>query len=86
MRGIDFIQIPTTLLAHDSAIGGKVAINHELGKNLIGAFYPPKAVVYDLRFLRTLSEKEWRCGLAEMVKHGFIANPLYFVSCYKFNR
>lgn len=75
MRGIDFIQIPTTLLAHDSAIGGKVAINHELGKNLIGAFYPPKAVVYDLRFLRTLSEKEWRCGLAEMVKHGFIANP-----------
>lgn len=75
MRGIDFIQIPTTLLAHDSAIGGKVAINHELGKNLIGAFYPPKAVIYDLRFLKTLSEKEWRSGLAEMVKHGFIANP-----------
>ena len=74
MRGIDFIQIPTTLLAHDSAIGGKVAINHELGKNLIGAFYPPKAVIYELPFLLTLSKKEWRSGLAEMVKHGFIAD------------
>lgn len=74
MRGIDFIQIPTTLLAHDSAIGGKVAINHELGKNLIGAFYPPRAVIYHLDFLKTLSDKEWRSGLAEMIKHGFIAN------------
>lgn len=74
MRGIDFIQVPTTLLAHDSSIGGKVAINHELGKNLIGAFYPPKAVIYELPFLRTLSDKEWRSGLAEMVKHGFIAD------------
>lgn len=72
MRGIDFIQIPTTLLAHDSAIGGKVAINHEQGKNLIGAFYPPQAVIYELPFLLTLSEKEWRSGLAEMLKHGFI--------------
>lgn len=72
MRGIDFIQIPTTLLAHDSAIGGKVAINHEQGKNLIGAFYPPKAVVYELPFLSTLSPKEWRSGLGEMIKHGFI--------------
>ncbi|MDE5977148.1 MAG: 3-dehydroquinate synthase [Turicibacter sp.] len=74
MRGIDFIQIPTTLLAHDSAIGGKVAINHELGKNLIGAFYPPKAVIYELPFLKTLSDKEWRSGLAEMIKHGYIAD------------
>ncbi|MCU7191659.1 3-dehydroquinate synthase [Turicibacter sanguinis] len=74
MRGIDFIQIPTTLLAHDSAIGGKVAINHELGKNLIGAFYPPLAVIYHLDFLKTLSDKEWRSGFAEMLKHGFIAN------------
>ena len=72
MRGIDFIQIPTTLLAHDSAIGGKVAINHEQGKNLIGAFYPPKAVIYELPLLLTLSDKEWRSGLAEMLKHGFI--------------
>lgn len=74
MRGIDFIQLPTTLLAHDSAVGGKVAINHELGKNLIGAFYPPKAVIYELPFLSTLSDKEWRSGLAEMVKHGFISD------------
>src|SRR5699024_5469888 len=48
MRGIDYIQIPTTILAHDSSIGGKVAINHELGKNMIGSFYPPVAVVYDV--------------------------------------
>ena len=74
MRGIDFIQVPTTLLAHDSSIGGKVAINHELGKNLVGAFYPPKAVIYELPFLATLSDKEWRSGLAEMVKHGFISD------------
>ena len=74
MRGIDYIQIPTTLLAHDSAIGGKVAIHHALGKNLIGAFYPPKAVIYHLEFLNTLSKKEWRSGLGEMIKHGFIAN------------
>ncbi len=72
MRGIDFIQIPTTLLAHDSAIGGKVAINHEQGKNLIGAFYPPQAVIYELLFLSSLSSKEWRSGLGEMLKHGFI--------------
>ena len=74
MRGIDFIQIPTTLLAHDSAIGGKVAINHELGKNLIGAFYQPKAVIYHLPFLKTLEMKQWRSGFGEMLKHGFIAN------------
>ena len=84
MRGIDFIQLPTTLLAHDSAIGGKVAINHELGKNLIGAFYPPKAVIYELPFLLTLSEKEWRSGLAEMVKHGFIADELLLQNLMSF--
>ena len=50
MRGIPFIQIPTTILAHDSAVGGKVAINHPLGKNMIGAFYQPEAVIYDLNF------------------------------------
>ncbi|MGL4336880.1 MAG: 3-dehydroquinate synthase [Turicibacter sp.] len=74
MRGIPYIQVPTTLLAHDSAIGGKVAINHELGKNLIGSFYPPQAVVYELIFLKTLADKEWRSGLGEMIKHGFIGN------------
>ena len=54
MRGIPFIQVPTTLLAHDSAVGGKVAINHPLGKNMIGAFHQPEAVIYDLEFLKTL--------------------------------
>ncbi|MEY9868116.1 3-dehydroquinate synthetase [Peribacillus sp. B2I2] len=53
MRGIPFIQVPTTLLAHDSAVGGKVAINHPLGKNMIGAFHQPEAVIYDLEFLKT---------------------------------
>ncbi len=76
MRGIDFIQVPTTLLAHDSAIGGKVAINHELGKNLIGAFYQPVAVVYHTPFLETLTLKEWRSGFGEMIKHGFIADEV----------
>ena len=74
MRGIDYMQVPTTLLAHDSAVGGKVAINHELGKNLMGAFYQPKAVIYHLPFLETLSAKEWRSGFAEMLKHSFIAD------------
>lgn len=59
-------------MARDSAIGGKVAINHEQGKNLIGSFYPPKAVLYELPLLLTLSDKECRSGLAEMLKHGFI--------------
>ena len=52
MRGIPFIQVPTTILAHDSAVGGKTAINHALGKNMIGAFYQPQAVIYDTQFLR----------------------------------
>lgn len=85
MRGIDFIQVPTTLLAHDSAVGGKVAINHELGKNLIGAFYPPKAVIYELPFLSTLSDKEWRSGLAEMVKHGFISDEMLLKALMSFH-
>jgi 3-dehydroquinate synthase len=72
MRGIPFIQIPTTLLAHDSAVGGKVAINHELGKNMIGAFYQPEAVIYDINFLKTLPEKELRSGYAEVIKHALI--------------
>lgn len=74
MRGIRFIQLPTTLLAHDSAVGGKVAINHPLGKNMIGAFYQPEAVLYHTPFLNTLSEKEWRSGYAEVIKHAFIGD------------
>jgi 3-dehydroquinate synthase len=72
MRGIRFIQVPTTLLAHDSAVGGKVAINHPLGKNTIGAFYQPEAVLYDTSFLHTLPGSEWRAGFAELIKHSLI--------------
>jgi 3-dehydroquinate synthase len=72
MRGIPFIQIPTTILAHDSAIGGKTAINHPLGKNMIGAFYQPEAVFYDLDFLKTLPPQEIRSGFAEVIKHALI--------------
>ncbi len=78
MRGIGFIQAPTTLLAHDSSVGGKVAINHPLGKNMIGAFYQPDAVIYDLETLQTLSDAEWRSGFAEIIKHGLIWNPQLF--------
>lgn len=74
MRGIPFIQLPTTLLAHDSAVGGKVAINHPEGKNMIGAFYQPEAVIYDLAFLSTLPKNEMRSGFAEVIKHGLIGN------------
>ncbi|WP_306426925.1 3-dehydroquinate synthase, partial [Staphylococcus aureus] len=59
-------------LAQDSSVGGKTGINHSLGKNLIGAFHQPDAVIYDVEMLQTLPEKEWRSGFAEMIKHGFI--------------
>ena len=74
MRGIRFVQVPTTLLAHDSAVGGKVAINHPLGKNMIGAFHQPEAVVYHTPFLQSLPEKEWRSGYAEVIKHALIGD------------
>ncbi len=74
MRGISFIQLPTTILAHDSAVGGKTAINHELGKNMIGTFYQPKAVLYDSSLLATLPLSEVRSGMAEVIKHAFISN------------
>lgn len=75
MRGISFIQVPTTILAHDSAVGGKTAINHPLGKNMIGAFHQPEAVIYHTDFLRTLPEREVRSGFAEVMKHALIADP-----------
>lgn len=78
MRGVPFIQIPTTLLAHDSSVGGKVAINHPLGKNMIGAFYQPEAVIYDVDYLATLPTLEIRSGLAEVIKHGFIGDRLFY--------
>ncbi|SDD47707.1 3-dehydroquinate synthase [Terribacillus halophilus] len=77
MRGIDFIQLPTTILAHDSSVGGKVAINHETGKNLIGSFYPPVAVVYDVDTITTLPEKEVRSGYAELIKEAYIGDGAF---------
>lgn len=74
MRGVPFIQIPTTILAHDSAVGGKTAINHALGKNMIGAFYQPEAVFYDTELLHSLNEKEVRSGMAEVIKHALISD------------
>ncbi|WP_088035651.1 3-dehydroquinate synthase [Evansella clarkii] len=77
MRGIAFIQMPTTLLAHDSSVGGKTGINHSYGKNMIGAFHQPSLVIYDTECLKTLPEKEWRSGFAEVIKHGFIADGAF---------
>jgi len=71
-RGIDFVQVPTTLLAQvDSSVGGKTAINHAAGKNMIGAFHQPRAVIADVATLDTLPERELRAGIAEVIKHGF---------------
>lgn len=78
MRGIPFIQIPTTILAHDSAVGGKVAINHPQGKNMIGAFYQPEAVFYDVSFLRTLPLHEVRSGFSEVIKHALIHDKYFY--------
>lgn len=79
MRGINLIQIPTTLLAQvDSSVGGKTAVNHALGKNLIGAFHQPRAVFIDLKFLATLPEREIKSGLGEVVKYGVISDAEFF--------
>ncbi|MBM64528.1 MAG: 3-dehydroquinate synthase [Acidobacteria bacterium] len=79
LRGINLVHIPTTLLSQvDSAVGGKVGVNHTLGKNLIGAFHPPSAVVIDPQMLDTLPRRELRAGLYEVVKYGVIASrPLF---------
>ncbi len=78
-RGIPFIQIPTTLVAQvDSSVGGKTGVDHRLGKNLIGAFYQPKAVWIDPLTLRTLPAREWVAGLAEVIKYGVIADEKFF--------
>ena len=73
LRGVDFIQIPTTLLSQvDSSVGGKVAINTEFGKNLVGAFYQPKLVLADTAVLKTLDKRQFKTGLAEVIKYAFI--------------
>ncbi|MBD3378249.1 3-dehydroquinate synthase [candidate division KSB1 bacterium] len=79
MRGIPFIQIPTTVLAQvDSSVGGKVGINHPMGKNLIGAFYQPRLVIIDPDVLHSLDERQVRAGLAEVIKYAFISDPVLF--------
>ena len=79
MRGIDYIQIPTTLLAQvDSSVGGKTGVNHKLGKNMIGTFYQPKLVWIDIDTLKTLPKRELRAGLAEVIKYGVIWDSKLF--------
>lgn len=78
-RGVNYIQVPTTLLAQvDSSVGGKTAVNHQLGKNMIGAFYQPKAVIADTTVLETLADRELRAGMAEVIKYGLIRDREFF--------
>ncbi len=82
MRGLPFVQVPTTLLAQvDSAVGGKTAINARAGKNLVGSFYQPLAVISDLDTLATLPAREMAAGYAEVVKYGLIADPVFYQWC-----
>jgi 3-dehydroquinate synthase len=79
MRGVGFIQLPTTLLAQvDSSVGGKTGINHPMGKNMIGAFYQPRIVIADTATLETLPARELSAGLAEVIKHGAITDAAFF--------
>ena len=78
-RGVQYVQVPTTLLSQvDSSVGGKTAINHPLGKNMIGAFHQPRLVLADMDTLKTLPERELRSGLAEVIKHGLIRDATFF--------
>ena len=78
-RGVDFIQIPTTVLSQvDSSVGGKTAVNHPLGKNMIGAFYQPKAVIIDLNTLKSLPAREFNAGIAEVIKYGILGDKAFF--------
>jgi 3-dehydroquinate synthase len=78
-RGVDFIQVPTTLLAQvDSSVGGKTGVNHPLGKNMIGAFHQPRAVIADTDTLASLPDRELSAGIAEVFKYGLIRDPVFF--------
>lgn len=78
-RGVDFIQLPTTLLAMvDSSVGGKTGVNHRLGKNMIGAFYQPQAVIADMAVLKSLPARELSAGIAEVIKYGLISDKEFF--------
>lgn len=81
MRGIRYVQLPTTILAHDSSVGGKVAVNHPLAKNVIGAFHQPEFVFYELSTLRTLPLREVRAGLAEIIKEAMIWDASFLDWC-----
>ncbi len=79
-RGVDFIQLPTTLLAQvDSSVGGKTGVNHPLGKNMIGAFHQPRCVIADTGSLNTLDDRQLSAGIAEVIKYGLIDDPEFFV-------
>ncbi len=79
LRGVAFVQIPTTLLAQvDSSVGGKTGVNHPAGKNMIGAFYQPQCVIADTEFLKSLPQREVKAGLAEVIKYGLINKPDFF--------
>ena len=78
-RGVDFIQVPTTLLSQvDSSVGGKTGVNHPLGKNMIGAFYQPKAVLADISVFTSLPDREFAAGIAEVIKYGLIYDSAFF--------
>lgn len=78
-RGVDYYQVPTTLLSQvDSSVGGKTAVNHPGGKNLIGAFHQPRCVIADTQALNTLSDRELRAGFAEVIKYGLVRDPAFF--------
>jgi 3-dehydroquinate synthase len=81
LRGVQFVQVPTTLLSMvDSSVGGKTGVNHKMGKNLIGAFYQPQFVWIDTKYLQTLPEREFRAGCGEVCKYGFIGG----IECFRF--
>ncbi|MGG1515136.1 3-dehydroquinate synthase [Paenibacillus oryzisoli] len=81
MRGIRFVQIPTTILAHDSSVGGKVAVNHPMAKNIIGAFHQPELVLFDIDLLLSLPPREVKAGLSEVIKHGLIWDAAFTQWC-----